>query len=189
MALRQPRLRAVDVWHIANQPEYQSKRLELIEGVLIEVPPSFEPSAIAIQIASAVLTFVRANRLGYVTGADGGYIMDEQTRFIPDVGFISAARLPQKPERDVPVPPDFAVEVVSPTDTQLGTHRKAMQYIQFGTRLVWVVYPDNHTVHVYTPDENGAHVQVVGVADTLKGGDVLKGFTLPVKNIFLDDLV
>lgn len=91
---------------------------------------------VAATLIMHILTFVKAHDLGYVTAPDGGYVMNEENKFIPDVGFISKARLPEIPEREVPIPPDFAVEVVSPTDTAAATHRKAMKYLNYSTQMV-----------------------------------------------------
>jgi Uma2 family endonuclease len=74
---------------------------------------------------------------------------------------------------------------VSPTDSIKAAQRKALKYLSFGTRLVWVVYPDDQTVDVYRPAEGeSATIQVFGVEDTLDGGDVLPGFSLSVRDIF-----
>jgi Uma2 family endonuclease len=174
-----------EFWEIVARPENADKRLELIDGVIYEMTPSFIPSHIAIQIASALNAFVKAHDLGYVTGADGGYTMTEGNMFIPDVAFILKERLPEFPDRHVPIPPDFAVEVVSPTDEYPDAHRKAMRYLQNGAQLVWVVYPTEKKVHVYTPSgQNSANVTEIDINGTLDGGTLLPGFSLPVKDIF-----
>lgn len=85
--------------------------------------------------------------------------MSEDTRFTPDVVFIRKDRLPEIPDRAVPVAPDFAVEIVSPTDSVQVTHRKALQYLEHGTQMVRIVYPSERLVDVYTPD--AAHRVVV----------------------------
>ena len=59
--------------------------------------------------------------------------------------------------------------------------RKAEYYLQNGSQLVWLVFPDNRQVEVYVPD---ADVVTLGETDTLDGGAVLPGFTLRVADIF-----
>lgn len=101
------------------------------------------------------------------------------------MAFIRKDRLPEIPDRDVPVAPDFAIEIVSPTDSVQVTHRKALQYLEHGTQMVWVVYPSERLVDVYTPD--AAHrvvVQTFYTTDTLSGGEVLAGFSVPVDEVF-----
>jgi hypothetical protein len=44
-----------------------------------------------------------------------------------------------------------------------------------------VVYPETREVEVHAP---GQTARILGITDTLDGGDVLPGFTLAVKEIF-----
>jgi Uma2 family endonuclease len=58
---------------------------------------------------------------------------------------------------------------------------KAEKYINYGTRMVWLVFPDEQEVEVYLPGEDVKTVKLDGVLD---GGAVLPGFALAVRNIF-----
>jgi len=163
-----------------------SDRYELIEGELVEVSPSnAESSAIGVLISSMILGFVRARGLGYVTGAEGGFILSTHpdTVIAPDVGFILKARYPTGvPRRGFPTgPPDLAVEVLSPTDEPSQIRRKQGLYEQAKTPIVWWVNPTNTTVTVHRANHN---VTVLSLGDELDGGDVLPGFRLPVAEIF-----
>lgn len=186
MMIIQEKVFSIDDLHaLETLPENQDKRLELIQGVMFELSPSFVPSAIAAEIIYHLKAYLKKHDLGYVTGADGGYIMSNNDRFIPDVGYISKERLPEVPERDVPVPPDFAVEVKSPTDTIIGIQKKALDYLNFGTQLVWVVYPEKQTVEVYSHAGQGnVNVRTLTLQDNLEGENVLPGLSLPVAEIF-----
>ena len=77
--------------------------------------------------------------------------------------------------------PDLAVEVVSPSDVAQDVRRKVIDYLQAGTRLVWVVYPDTRTVDVYRP---GQDVRVVEAQSALHGEDLLPDFELPLRELF-----
>nr|WP_296760363.1 Uma2 family endonuclease [Roseiflexus sp.] len=79
------------------------------------------------------------------------------------------------------VPPDLAVEVVSPHDTAEEVEAKVLDYLEAGTRMVWIVRPRTRTVTVY---RSLREVQVLRPGDTLEGGDVLPGFAVPVGAIF-----
>jgi Uma2 family endonuclease len=166
---------------IQDLPENKDRLLELIEGEIVEKMPGFIPSKIGLRIGRLIANHVDQHDLGYITGADGGYIMSDDTTFIPDVGFISKARLPEEPAREVLVPPDLAVEVKSPTDSKRELRKKAEKYIAFGTKIVWLVFPDEQVVEVYEGSED---VKTFGVGETLSGGAVLPGFELPVSEIF-----
>jgi Uma2 family endonuclease len=58
---------------------------------------------------------------------------------------------------------------------------KVTMYLQAGLRLVWLVDPAERTVTVFRPD---AALKLLGEGDTLDGGDVLPGFSVPVADIF-----
>jgi Uma2 family endonuclease len=164
-------------------PENADRIFELIEGEIVAKMPSFEPSNIASRINRRVGTFAEDEHdLGYMTTADGGFILSDEDTFVPDVAYISRQRLPEKPRREVIGPPDLAVEVKSPTDSKRAMRRKAEKHLAYGTRLVWLVFPDEQEVEVY--DARFEEVQNVGLNGTLDGGDVLPGFTLTVKDIF-----
>ena len=162
-------------------PENKQRILELIDGEIVEKVPSFIPSRIAMRIGRFMDTFVDEGDLGYVTAADGGYIMSDDDTFNPDVGYISKLRLPEMPAREAPVLPDLAVEVKSPTDAKREMRIKAEKYIAYGTRMVWLVFPDEQEVEVYLPGEDVKTVKLDGVLD---GGAVLPGFILAVQDIF-----
>jgi Uma2 family endonuclease len=162
-----------------------TKRLELVKGVPVEMSPTGEAhSVVSAWIAHLLLSYVEAHDLGEITAAEGGFVVsrDPDTVRAPDVGFIAKARLAgPTSERYFPGPPNLAVEVVSPNDSASDIHAKVFDYLRAGTRLVWVVYPPSRTVAVYGPNTPTCFLDV---DETLEGGDVLPGLSLPVQEIF-----
>jgi Uma2 family endonuclease len=183
MVVQKQKITYAQYAEIAARPENAGKILELVSGEIVEKMPSFTPSKIASRINYYVTQFLMRHPIGYVTGKAGGYILSEEHTFNPDVGYISKVRLPKEPSREAPVAPDMAVEVKSPTDSKREMRKKAEIYLQFGTRLVWLVFPEEQAVEVYVPDKD---VQTFGINDSLDGGDVLPDFQLAVKDIFAD---
>jgi Uma2 family endonuclease len=186
MVFREKLYSVEEFLEIAALPENEDKQLELIDGEILEMAPS-RPinSVVAMRIGSALFIFVDANDLGFVTGADGGFALAPRTVFIPDVGFISKARMPELVGSVFPIAPDLAVEVVSPSERDRQVWNKVRRYLQAGTKIVWAVYPDEKVVDVHRPTEDGGVVtHTLGIDDTLDGEDVLLGFKLPIKNIF-----
>lgn len=161
---------------------------ELIEGVLKEVSPSSSRSSvIGVRVLIPIGVFASEHRLGYVTNSDGGYILnsDPATVVAPDVGFFRGDRYPGgMPDRGFyPLPPDLAVEVISPTDRKSDIAAKQALYAKAGVPLVWWVDPERKTVTVYRLGQAPEVVEATGVLD---GGDVLPGFTLELQTIFRD---
>jgi Uma2 family endonuclease len=187
MALQETLLSIHDLRQFEARPENQDRLFELIDGRIIEkMPASFLPAQVAATLIVKIGNYLAETPIGYVTGADGGYIMnDEGRKFIPDVAYISKERLPEIPEREAPVPPDLAVEVISPTDKVKVTQQKARMYLEAGTQLVWIVYPDDALIDVCTlADDGDLKLHTLSADDILTGGDVLPNFNVPVNAIF-----
>lgn len=164
-------------------PENRDRSFEFIGGEIVEVVSNSYSSTIAMLIGGAVSVFVRQNKLGRVSGADGGYMVMGE-KYIPDAAFISYARQPkQSYEAYNPLPPDLAIEVLSPSNDEWEMRVKIANYLQSGT-VVWLADPDRQRMEVYAP---GQPVQKLGIDDVLDGGTVLPGFKLPVRDIFPQD--
>jgi Uma2 family endonuclease len=73
------------------------------------------------------------------------------------------------------------VEVISPSDRYTNVHDKVLLYLDAGTLLVRIIDPRRRAVTVSGPDR-AARMLVEG--DTLEGGELLPGFTLPIAEIF-----
>lgn len=183
MAVQKKTYTLAEYEQIQDLPENHDKLLELIDGEIVEKVASFTPSEIALTIGTFIRLYLMENRIGRATASDGSYIMSDEDVFIPDVGFISKARLPDRPDRAAPIPPDMAVEVKSPTDSKPAMRRKAEKYLAYGTRLVWLVFPDEQVVEVYIPDRD---VETFTIGDILDAHDELPGFTVSVEQIFAD---
>jgi Uma2 family endonuclease len=165
---------------IAALAENADKRLEFIAGEVIEVVTNNYASEIAARILTEIGVYVKGRQLGRVTGADGGYRVSGE-RYIPDVAFISKARQPEPSHEAYNArAPDLAVEVISPSDTPVNITDKVANYLAAGT-VVWVVYPDKQQAKVYEP---GLPVKTVTIDGALEGGNVLPGFSLPLKEVF-----
>ena len=184
MVVQEKLLTADDLWALAHQPENAGKRFELVRGALREMSPAGgEHGEVAGIIFGLIWTHVRQHQLGRVTAAETGYILESDpcTVRAPDVGFISRARSPQPLDAQyVPLPPDLAVEVVSPGDRADAVEEKVLDYLRAGVAPVWVIYPASRTVIAHT----AAQVRRLGPDDTLDGGSVLPGFAVTVNAIF-----
>lgn len=158
-----------------------SRNFELITGEVIEKMVSNpRSSAIGALLAGLLAVFVRQHDLGWVTGADGGYVIGTD-RYIPDAAFVSNVRQAQQPtDAYNPLAPDLAVEVLSPTNDDEDMRIKVVNYLAAGT-VVWVVNPEKERIDVHQP---GEAVQVLRLGDTQEGGALLPGFSVAVREVF-----
>ena len=161
-------------------------RGELIRGVLSKtMPTGHEHGQIAANLTILLGVFVKPRKLGVLTTSDSGVQLehDPDTVREPDVAFFSAEQSP--PDERVTgyaqVAPDLAVEIVSPSDRLPAVNDKAMMWLRYGVRLVWVVRPDERRIDVH---RDGYPVAVLTESDALDGADVLPGFSCPAREIF-----
>lgn len=184
MVIREKRYTAHEFWQIARQPAYEGHRLELDEGVIVDMASSKPINTV---IAGRVIYFFNAyvipRDLGYVTVPDGGFKLGTHKVRQPDAAFISKVRLPVLPE-DFELAPDLAVEIVSENE---DIFKKAREYLAAGTQQVWAIYPDERTVYVLSLDEDGRLVSTAyDSSAVLSGGTILPGFTVAVRDLFPD---
>src|SRR5687767_487499 len=95
-----------DFWLITQKPENDNKRLELLDGKMIEralARPMY--SVIGVLLVSAIVGFNEQTKSGYVVAASAGFALGDRTMLMPTGGYISKARIPVLPDdffRDAP---------------------------------------------------------------------------------------
>jgi Uma2 family endonuclease len=164
----------------------ENRLCELVDGVLVEKAMGFRESLLAIALAGFLRAFVRPRKLGVVAGADGTLRLAAGLVRIPDVSFVSWDRLPGRRVPSKPIPrlaPNLAVEVLSEGNTKKEMKRKVGEYFEAGVVLVWLVQPKDRTVTVYTAVDQFV---VLDEKQTLEGGPVLPGFSLPLAELFAE---
>lgn len=77
--------------------------------------------------------------------------------------------------------PEFAIEILSPSDRQIKVVGKLREYFDAGVKVVWHIYPDFETVYVYFSTED----VMICKGETLCSADiVVKGFNIKAKAVF-----
>lgn len=168
------------------RPPYASMRCELLDSEVSQRAPTGEAHAFLANRFGRVLSIhVDTRHLGRVYSTELGFRIrrDPDTVRAPDVLFVIANRLRAGPPSSgfLEMAPDLVVEVVSPNDTAAEVQREMEDWLAAGVRLVWVVYPETESVVVYRSRTDHA---LLKIDDTLDGGDVLPGFSVPLKEIF-----
>jgi Uma2 family endonuclease len=165
----------------------EPKRLvELVDGILVEKPMGHREGLFALSFGSILLAFVRSRNLGVVGAPDSLMRLRPGQQRLPDLSFTAWANLPSGTAHLQSVAlyaPDLAVEILSDSNTPAEMTRKRSEYFAAGTQLVWIIDPDARTVDVFT--DPTTHT-LLTAADTLDGGAVLPGFTLPLADLFND---
>jgi Uma2 family endonuclease len=159
---------------------------EVVNGRFVEKTVGVYETWLASVISAALAPFAGTDAQGRVVQEllfDLRPHVDRERR--PDVAFVSFdrwardQRLPRM--RSWAVVPDLAVEIISLTNTADEVAEKLEEYFKAGMRQVWVVYPGQLKVYVYT---STTAVHVLAIGDDIDGGDVLPGFRLSVRELF-----
>ena len=161
--------------------EHDVEGYEYVKGELVPMaPPSREHGEISVNVIRYLDAHVYQNKLGRLYTAETTFQVGERI-MKPDVAFVSTAQLTGDKTKGFPIPPDLAVEVVSPSDVQSRVAEKALAYLNAGTRLVWVLEPISKTVTVYRSERD---IEILTHDDTLIGEDVVPGFSCPIAHLF-----
>lgn len=164
--------------------EMPVERLELVDGSVIgKWPMGVLTGQAAANLFSAFGNIAEQRDLGLVCPGGLGYVLCREPDLIrvPDVWFVAWDSVPDDypPDRYWAGAPTLAVEIVSLNDLAEDLHARVQDYLEAGTRQVWMLWP--RTRSVYRPD---ADMRELGPDATLDGGDVLPGFTVKVGELF-----
>ena len=137
---------------------------------------------VGVRLIVRLASHVEAHQLGGVYGPDTTFQIGENER-IPDVSFVSAARLPTEgePEEIWPIAPDLAVEIISPHDLYERVISKVEEYFVGGVRQVWLISPEHKTVTIY---DSPTRTTILTDTDDLVSEGLLPGFRCRITDLF-----
>jgi len=98
----------------------------------------------------------------------------------PDIAYftLEQEQLMKQGEDEIP---EFAIEVISGNDKASKVEEKTIEYFNAGVKVVWLIYPDNKTVQVYTSLKQA---QICSDDDICSAKPVLEDFEISVNDIF-----
>ena len=160
-------------------------RYELVRGELIKMPP---PGGVHGKVIGWFLRHLISYLAGhpeyeFFTGSGFKLASDPDIVRAPDISIVRIDRLPPFEQQFsyMELAPDIAIEVVSPSDRAGKVAEKVDEYLEYGVRLVWLLYPRRRSVVVHTPDRIARTLRSTKMLD---GGAVLPGFAVAVADIF-----
>jgi Uma2 family endonuclease len=157
---------------------------ELNQGELVIMPmPKSEHALIISCISGSLFVYARERRIGAVL-TEAGYLLTHEPETIarqPDVSFLSIARVKATPRGEYFTgSPELAVEVVSPGNNAEDLDVKVNQYLAYGSKEVWVVFPKTRSVMIHQP---GSQVRKLSDGDTVTS-DLFPGWSARVADFF-----
>src|SRR5579872_4044310 len=157
------------------------KRTELVHGrLVVHEPPGGKHGNVTANLAFRLAQHTDLMGAGALFVGDTGFTLTRNPDTVrgPDIAFVSKDRLPMLiPIGYLELAPDLVVEVLSHHDRPGETLTKVGDWLEAGTRLIWVIDPERRLARIYR--RNGTE-SMVSEDEPLDGEDVLPGFRCPL---------
>jgi Uma2 family endonuclease len=139
---------------------------EYVDGEIRLSPAGYRHGRISVRLVVRLSAYVSERGLGEVLESSTGFRLPNQNLRLPDVSFVAAERVPAE-EASVGFfqgAPDLAVEVLSPSDRPKQVLDRIGDYLEAGTRLVWVIDPERRqaVVHRSLVDARTVEAELLG---------------------------
>ena len=162
-----------------TNPEYE--HCEYIDGEVIPLNVGTKShSRIQVKLARYLDTYFDERPIGYAA-AELHCLTNSKKRIfrLPDICVVLNDDQPGT--RFLERSPDFVVEIRSPEDTVAYCTRKMEEYLDSGSRLGWLVLPDDQAVVVFKPDRP---TRTLMSGEKLDGGELLPGLEIEIAKLF-----
>lgn len=168
-------------------------RWELIEGEVVTMTPAgFDHSRVGVRLFKLLLRWQDSlpedRRESVEFGSfEAGWQLGREGKSLlaPDLTITNAESKKELHHAGSPWnhgAPDYAVEIISPSDRVSLIQRKVSLYLEAGTREVWIIDPGQQRMIVHTADNIRSREYAPG--DTYEGTGILEGFHLPAAELF-----
>lgn len=157
---------------------------ELVDGVLIEKNMGSLSGETCARMTALLYPFVYSQKLGKILTESSFRCFPNKPNQVrrPDLAFICTARLPAVPRRGhIPIPPDLAIEIVSPGDGVYDLDEKLRDYKAAAIALTWVINHEQRLVRLYEVGRLKAELEE---NEELRGEPALPGFVIKVSELF-----
>ena len=152
--------------------------------LIIMAPEGLNSSERGTILTTDLTIWARKDGTGIAYGPAAGYKLPNGAIRGPDASWVRRDRLAaftkEELEKFGHLCPDFAAEVMSPSNTLTELQEKMSEYIANGARLGWLIDPYDARVYVYRP---GHPVECLENPGTISGDPVLPGFVFEVSEI------
>ena len=122
---------------------------------------------------------------GIAFDSSTGFKLPNNANRSPDASWIPLTKwnvlTNEQKQRFLPLCPDFAVELLSPSDRLIQTQSKMQEYLDNGMSLGWLINPQQKQIEVY---RQGKKTEILNVPNYVSGEDTLSGFVLDLQFIW-----
>jgi len=155
---------------------------EIVDGVKEVKMAGAKHGEIGANLTVELGIYLKQNSIGKLYSSNTTFQIGANES-MPDIAFVSAERIPEEgaPASKWDIPPDLAVEVISPNDVWDKVTDKVRDYFDAGVRQVWLVSQSQRQVFVY---DSPTQIRVVATDEELTSEQLLPGFKCRVAELF-----
>jgi Uma2 family endonuclease len=169
----------------ADNPEMRLERSK--QGhLIIMAPTGGETGSRNFDLIGQLYIWNQSKQIGKAFDSSTGFELPNGGDRSPDVSWIPLekweALTPEERRGFLPLCPDFAIELMSRSDSWPQTQAKMLEYMDSGCRLGWLIDPKSKLVAIY---RLGQAVEILTAPDSLSGADVLPGFLLDARFLWI----
>lgn len=156
------------------------------EGELIVMPPTgTETGDRNSEINMQLRLWTKQNGIGTAFDSSAGFTLPNGAVRSPDASWVERSRLEaltdEQRRKFAPLCPDFIIELRSPTDRLRIVQDKMQEYLDNGTKLGWLIDPEQKRVYVY---RSRSPIQELEAPEEISGDPVLPGFVLNLREVW-----
>jgi Uma2 family endonuclease len=146
-------------------------------------PPDLEHGNVILNLSKALGTHVQAARAGYACFELGLAVArrPDTIRFPAACYFLEGKLFAESDKAFTDLAPALVIELASTNDRRKAMADRVREYFEFGVPYVWLIDPHERCVHLCA---RGKVPQRIGELETLNGDPPLRGFRLPVVELF-----
>lgn len=161
-------------------------RAELVKGELICMSPAgFEHGKLTTRLSWRIAQHVEETGLGVICAAETGFLLkrNPDTVRAPDIAFVAQSRLDLagSVRSYWPGCPDLVAEIISPSDTFSEVEAKALEWLEAGCMVVWIVDPKQKHITEY---RSSTEIRILTENDILTAPELLGDWSMGVEQLF-----
>lgn len=137
------------------------------------------------RIIQQLLNWTDEDGTGIAFDSSGGFKLPNGANRSPDASWIPLKKWHnltiEEREKFIPLCPDFIIELRSKNDSLKSLQEKMKEYIDNGTKLGWLINPQDQKIEIYREDKE---VEILEHPLILSGENILPNFVLNLELIW-----
>lgn len=155
------------------------RRYQILDGELCVTPaPGTPHQIISMRLSAQLHAYVTANRLGMILAAPVNVILADTSIVQPDIVFVATDRQALVSTRGIEGAPTLAVEILSPTTSDVDRRRKRGLYARHGVPCYWIVDGEARTIEMYRLAGDAYELLSQAPGDAIVAAEPFAGLTL-----------